>query len=53
MKKVIFVVIAAICLGCSEKEKHTLKFSDKQMEQLGLSKVKTLKILDVNRLTKS
>lgn len=51
MRKVIFIVIVVLGLGCSEKKKDNPKFSDKQMEQLGLRKVKPLQIFEGNCLT--
>ena len=50
MKKILFIVIVFICFGCSEKKQQKVKFSEKQIEQLGLNKAKKLNICDSNRI---
>jgi hypothetical protein len=50
MKKISLIVFIFLCFGCFEKKESNLKFSKVQIEQLGLSNSKPLRILDRNRL---
>lgn len=51
MKKILFLISIFLYLGCTEKKEHKSNFSAEQIEQLGLSDVKPLNILDKNKLT--
>ena len=46
MKKVSFILSIFLFLGCSSKKEHNSNFSMDQIEQLQLSNVKPINILD-------
>jgi uncharacterized protein YcfL len=46
MKKVSFILSIFLVLGCSSKKEHNSNFSMDQIEQLQLSNVKPINILD-------
>jgi hypothetical protein len=50
MKKVSFILSIFLFLGCSSKKEHNSNFSMDQIEQLQLSNVKPINILDKDKL---